>query len=261
MECDYRGAPAVGREVLRRYFEISRDRPPPALLGFYKSYRACVRAKVLVLRAQHPAAARRRDLSLAEEYLDLADGYARNLGPPWVLIVRGLTGSGKSTLAGALAKTLGPEWIPSDAVRRDLFGLEAPQSEFGQGTCRSDNRARVYDEMLARADKLLQDGLSLVLDATFLANSHLQAAVERSRRRAAVPVIIECHCPDEVALERIQARTQQGPSLSEATEDVHRHQQRHWEPVPTGVPVCRIDTTTGLAAMLDEVFQYLRRLV
>ena len=45
-ECDFIGANWVGTQLSQILFALLSDRPPPVLLDFYKSYRACVRAKV-----------------------------------------------------------------------------------------------------------------------------------------------------------------------------------------------------------------------
>ena len=68
----------VGNRLLARYAEIGGDPAPPALLGFYQSRRACLRAR-LALRhigsVEAPAADAWRDraqtyLALAREYVE-----------------------------------------------------------------------------------------------------------------------------------------------------------------------------------------------
>lgn len=80
LECEMLGAPEIGDRVLDRYRRDADDHPPPSLLNFYKSYRACVRAKIAVWHVREPDG---RDASkwpvLAERYLALADGYAQRL--------------------------------------------------------------------------------------------------------------------------------------------------------------------------------------
>ena len=48
LECERLGAPNIGRLILNRYSEETGDRPSEKLLAFYKSYHACVRAKIAV---------------------------------------------------------------------------------------------------------------------------------------------------------------------------------------------------------------------
>jgi aminoglycoside phosphotransferase family enzyme len=80
MECDRLGADWVGDRVIQAYRRISNDPVAEDVLNFYKSYRACVRAKVAALRADQvqPAMPHADPDSLA--YLKLADRYAATLG-------------------------------------------------------------------------------------------------------------------------------------------------------------------------------------
>lgn len=80
LECEMLGAPAIGELVLECYRDETGDDPPPALLDFYKSYRACVRAKIAIWHVREPDG---RDAAkwpaLAQRYLRLADEYAERL--------------------------------------------------------------------------------------------------------------------------------------------------------------------------------------
>ena len=46
LECERLGAPQVGDLILRTCCEQTGDRPPGRLVTFYKSYHACLRAKI-----------------------------------------------------------------------------------------------------------------------------------------------------------------------------------------------------------------------
>lgn len=48
LECDRLGAPDFGALLLRTYGEISNDSPAAALIHFYQSYRACLRATIAI---------------------------------------------------------------------------------------------------------------------------------------------------------------------------------------------------------------------
>jgi predicted kinase len=113
--------------------------------------------------------------------------------------------------------------------------------------------------MLVRAGTFLEDGLSFVMDATFLASNHLQAVADLSRRYSALPVIVECHCPEGVALKRVRSRERSRTALSDAAVAVYHQQKQQLEPAPLDVPLCRIDTNSGLASILDRVLQHLRQ--
>ncbi len=123
MECEQLGAATVGQAVLDAYQRQSGDDLPAQLLAYYKSYRACVRAKVSLIReAQANAPDAAEFHRQAADYLDLADDYASQLGPPHLIVLGGLMGSGKTTLANALAEALGCEVLRTDLIRREMFG-------------------------------------------------------------------------------------------------------------------------------------------
>jgi uncharacterized protein len=76
-ECERLGAPHVGKIILDVYSDVTHDRPSPVLLSFYKSFWACVRAKLCVWHLIDPIC---RDpvkwSQLAMEYLARAGNYA-----------------------------------------------------------------------------------------------------------------------------------------------------------------------------------------
>lgn len=80
LECEMLGAPEIGNRVLDRYRRDANDDPPPRLLNFYKSYRACLRTKIAVWHLREPDG---RDAAkwpaLAQRYLALAEAYAERM--------------------------------------------------------------------------------------------------------------------------------------------------------------------------------------
>jgi uncharacterized protein len=80
LECEMLGAPEIGDRVLDRYRRDTDDDPPISLRNFYKSYRACLRAKIAIWHVREPDG---RDAAkwpaLAERYLALAEAYAKRL--------------------------------------------------------------------------------------------------------------------------------------------------------------------------------------
>lgn len=73
LECERLGASDVGRMIFESYRDASGDDPPPAIMAFYKSCHACVRAKVAVWHINdhaidHPA----KWIERARQYLQLA---------------------------------------------------------------------------------------------------------------------------------------------------------------------------------------------
>ena len=258
MECDIRQAGWIGRHILERYGQTNGDHPPEGLLSFYKCYRATVHAKVVALRAeQHPTDPQAADWSLTRQYLQLADAYAASLGPPLLVVMRGLAGCGKSSVATALSDRLGLECLQTDAIRRELFPV--PQREAAAiAVYRDDNRGKVYQELLRRAERLMDQRFSLVLDGTFGSTRWLTAAMAAGTSRHFATLVVDCRCPDDVALKRIADRLRTGAAISEATSDVYRRQQREFEPLPDGMPVCPLNMAHSLPELLAGVYRHLR---
>jgi aminoglycoside phosphotransferase family enzyme len=76
MECERLGAPQIGEQILDYYSETVGEVCPFELIGFYKAFRACLRAKIAVWHiADHQVQDHQRWLRLAQTYLDLAERY------------------------------------------------------------------------------------------------------------------------------------------------------------------------------------------
>ena len=76
MECDRLGAPWIAQLVLDAYGTACGDRPSEALVNFYKSFRACLRAKIAVWHTRESREANTsRWRGLAVRYLALSAQY------------------------------------------------------------------------------------------------------------------------------------------------------------------------------------------
>lgn len=260
MECDALAAPHVGQRVLQAYQQASGDAPPAPLLSFYKSYRACVRAKVAALREEQlpPASAEARAPRAAERYLQLADAYLADQQRPLLLVVGGLSGTGKSTLARALAASLGCDLLSTDVVRRARFGASGRDAGYGEDAYTPKNRAEVYEEIFRQAAGLLEERIPAVLDGTFLSAAQCGEAVDLARRYGADCCLVRCECPAEVALQRIESRRQRGGDASEARPELFEKQKAELEDLPGTFPLIRVDSQLRLKLQVAAVFDYLR---
>ncbi|HEX4145475.1 MAG TPA: AAA family ATPase [Pirellulales bacterium] len=258
-ECTRLQAAETGAAIREKCLALSSDRASGELAAFYKSYRACVRAKVALLRAKQSApAAAREQLALAAQYLDLADRFDELLGPPILLVVRGTSGTGKSTIARALTDRLGIELLQTDAVRQELVGKGKLPADPPSAKYRADHRQQVYDQMLSQAEKLLEQHASVILDGTFLSHADLARVAALADRSRARWLIVHCHCPPEIAKQRIAARSERGRTLSEARPELVEEQvvadvQAHPE-----WPILRCDTTRVTPTLVEEIVARLR---
>jgi aminoglycoside phosphotransferase family enzyme len=80
LECARLGAPWVGPRLLEAYAAATGDRPPPALIAFYQSVRALIRARLAILHlADAPPGQHARWRRQAADYLAWADRLSAGL--------------------------------------------------------------------------------------------------------------------------------------------------------------------------------------
>ena len=246
MECERLGVPEYGDTVIDHYAEAASDFAPQQLIAFYKSYRACVRAKVAVLRAlQSVGADRENAKNLALKYLAIADQGFGLASAPLCVITRGIVGTGKSTIAKQLAELLGMDLLQTDDLRRRIL-LEVPSpGSYGAGIYRTERRREVYDLLFELASSKLSERISVILDACFLTHD-LQQSVHYLTEAIGVPlVIINCECPSDTAVARIIARSHDPSCLSDAKPQHFAQQNLEDEGILPGVASIRVDTSKG----------------
>ena len=141
-----------------------------AALPLFLSLRAQIRAKVALARRTltggQAAMAAAHD---AMRYFRLA-GAAIAPPPPHLFVVSGLSGTGKSSVAQAIAGRLlplpGALTLRSDIERKRLYGVPAT-ARLPADAYRPEVTARVYRRLAERAQRALEAGHSVVVDAVF----------------------------------------------------------------------------------------------
>jgi hypothetical protein len=212
MDIDFEGHPETARQLIDAYVDYTKDRELFVLLDFYKCYRAMVRAKVNCFRLQENKIANHeapRRLRKARRYLDLAYQYAVQYTRPTIWVLCGLPASGKSTIAGKLAKLLNIVVLRSDAVRKELFGLdpEEPQNEaFEEGIYSKEASAHTYAKLLLLAQKEVSGGCSVILDATFYSEHQRDGVLCLAKDMDANIIFVECMAPYHILKKRLVER-------------------------------------------------------
>jgi predicted kinase len=247
MESRRLGNTSLGPRLLETWQHVSGDDIPARLYAFYGSYRACVRAKVGMLRGQQ-LAERGGDAESSGvlEYLHLAEQLARPLRPASLIVVGGLSGSGKSTLARQLAERLGQEVLSTDTIRQQTLGPSATPAGYGEGHYEPEQREKVYEELASRAGDALAQGASVIVDGTFLRREQRERMFDIARELGAKPLFVECKCDRATAVARITKRAAEGKSASEARVDIYKQQIQELEPPTAEEPHITVDTTQSL---------------
>jgi aminoglycoside phosphotransferase family enzyme/predicted kinase len=256
-ECDFLDAEWVGPRLFQAYEAQSGDRLSGVLIDFYKSYRACVRAKVAALRAEQLAGSSSEAAQTAAEemhrHLSLADRYVAPRLRPLLVVVGGLSGTGKTTLARAVAEALGGELLRTDILRREVFGDHAHAAAADAGIYQPAARLRVYERLFSRAAEGLAHQASVVLDGTFSTIDALAQAQRLAGESNSELLAIECFCRPETAQERIRRRLADGSDASQARPEIHVLQKEQWQPWPADIPQVRIDTEQPLEKQIEQV--------
>ncbi|GAB6042145.1 bifunctional aminoglycoside phosphotransferase/ATP-binding protein [Endothiovibrio diazotrophicus] len=211
MDLDDRKRPDLGRRFINGYLERSGDYGGLAVLPYYQSYRAMVRAKVACLRRGQPGLSADEQAAIHEQfrgYLGLAEGYAERTAP-WIALTHGPSGGGKSHLSQALVERTGAIRLRSDVERKRLFGLAAEDSSdsaVNGGLYTAEATRKTYARLEELATTITAARYPVVIDATFLKGA------ERTRFRAlaerlGLPFhLLDIQCDEALLRERVAGR-------------------------------------------------------
>jgi len=223
----------LSQAFVDRYVQLSRDEDLPRLLDFYKCYRAYVRGKVACFKYDDPyvsPAEKDAALAAARGYFDLAYRYAKQR--PLLLITAGLVGTGKTTVAQALGRSLGLVVISSDITRKRLAGIPPTEhrfEEFESGIYSEEYNRKTYDELLTRARELLEQGKSVILDASFKKRQHRLQANQLAGEARAGFAVVECVLDGDTIKRRLEQRLVEGGSASDGRWEILQSQRQAFD--------------------------------
>jgi predicted kinase len=224
------------------------------VLGFYKTYRAVVRAKVASLAAADrglSAAEREERRRAAMRSFHLAASYEL---PPALVLTCGLPGVGKTTAARAIAAPFEALVLRSDVRRKRLAGLapgaRAP-APFGEGIYAPELTERTYRALHEGAAAALREGRTTVVDATFGSAEQRAPFAELARSLGAALLVARVTVPEDVAVARLADRAGDPRDASDADVAVYRGLAERFEP-PDELPGEQVVELDGTAS-LEEI--------
>jgi aminoglycoside phosphotransferase family enzyme/predicted kinase len=193
------------------------------VLPLFLSMRAAIRAHVLFTQSEQPpdgAAASHE----AKRYFDLA-GRLITPRPPRLVAIGGLSGTGKSVLAHWLAGIIEPPpgavIVRSDVVRKRLFDV-SEATALPEQAYQADISTLVYEALYDAARRIVAQGFSVVIDASFMQEAQRTALVRLARNHKMRFVGLFLTADLQTRLARIARRKN---DASDATRDVALKQQ------------------------------------
>ena len=162
-----------------------------------------------------------------------------------IIIICGLPGVGKTTLAKNLAPRISASILSSDKIRKELFPIP---------TYSTLELKMVYDVMIITAKYLNDIGENCILDATFNREDSRIAVKKKLGLDDRQFQIIECSCPEEIAISRLGSRKD---DYSDATIQVYQKMKGMREPIK--VEHITIDTTQSTDENAAKVAEYVSK--
>jgi uncharacterized protein len=220
MDLVHFGQGVAASRLFNRYLQETRQQNADALrlLPLFMSIRSAIRAHVLFTRHEQSA----RDLAAfaqAQSYFSLA---LRLIAPerPSLIAIGGRSGTGKTVLARDIAAALEPApgavILRTDVIRKEIFGVD-PLTALPKTAYTLEVNERVYRTMFARGETILKQGLSIVLDAAFLAEDERKRLPALASSCAAKFCGLFLDAPSSIRLQRIGSRKR---DASDAKHDV-----------------------------------------
>ena len=151
------------------------------------------------------------------------------LGSGVLLITCGLPGTWKTETSEEISRAKGYPILRSDLIRLEVLKGE---NIFDDKVASDMNkRTMVYDETFRRADEALEKGDSVIIDATFVTQSLRRRAADIACKHNKTFVILQTHCPQEVAIARILKRNKEDYESNALTEQAYLNNKKKFETV------------------------------
>ena len=260
MDLDYEGVPQIADDLLYNYAKRAQDPDLFGLIDFYKCYRAFVRCKVHCIRLQEDdldKQVRKKLVKETRKYLDLAYKYARRFIRPTIWVVCGMPGSGKSTISEALSRVFGIKSFQSDVIRKKMHGLKPGDPldiPFETGIYSKGSSSLTYGRLLLLALEEIEQGRSVILDATFSRQHHRSEAIRMANDIDTNIIFVECVLIEDMIRKRLLKR-RAGYPVSDARYRHYEEFKKRFEPLNelSDALHIRVDTEQPLKECITQI--------
>ncbi len=267
MDLDFLGLCDLSAYFIEIFKEKTRDQDFFRLLDFYRCYRAYVRGKIGCFTwasAEVDQKTRSTSIEMARRYFQLALRYAGGQeGKPTLFVFMGLSGAGKSTVARAFSEHTGLKCFNSDYVRkRHVCGIPSGERRFepfGRGIYSRRFTEKTYRALSRLAGERLVLGQSAILDATYIDKQKRDKVRELARSCGARLILVNCTCPEGIALERMRKRMLANDTVSDGRQEIYENQKQLFVPPEQSEAdmVIELDTSRSV----EEALNSLERLI
>ena len=169
---------------------------------------------------------------------------------PGFVAVSGLPGSGKSYFCSKLAERLPFAILESDALRKVLFSNPDYSVKESQ---------RLFRAVHSLIEKLLERGVSLILDATNLSEQNREYLYSIAERSGVKLILVRVEAPDEVVRQRMESRQENPESKSDADWVIYQRMKSSVEKIQRKHYV--VDTSRDITPVLDKIVREMKHFV
>ena len=264
MDLQDRHQPQLAQRFLNLYLEHTGDYGGLAVLPFYLTYRALVRAKVNAILANQPGIGKKQKYEALRDFHDYIGLAKRHACPgrPQLIITHGMSASGKSTLTQPILEHLEAIRIRSDVERKKSFGLE-PDADghagIGAGIYTGEATERTYARLAELAGIILDAGYSVIVDASFLKINQRLKFQQLAAAKQSPYIILAFSASPETLRRRIIERPK---NVSDADLSVLEHQLQNHTPLTESerrftveIDTIKIDTgaPVDIRLLIDQI--------
>ena len=170
----------------------------------------------------------------------------------------GMIATGKSTLASAWARHKHLQYYNSDLVRKELAGINPAKSQrdtIDTGIYTKEFSQKTYKALLGKAETQLQQGDSVILDASYQYASDRQNVRDLAKNLHCQVYFIFCQCSEIEMKLRMSKREQDPAAVSDGRWEIYLKQKQRFEPPDelADSELITIDTQAPLENLLEEL--------